>query len=124
MKVEKYMSANPITINSHQSLKYALETMREHNIRHLPVLESGKTCGILSERDIRFLESVEKVDLEDLKVSDAYSDDLIAVEKDSDIKEVCRLMHDDKIGSVVINENDQLCGIFTWIDALKFVAKL
>jgi acetoin utilization protein AcuB len=124
MKVEKYMSKNPVTINSHQSLKYALETMKEHDIRHLPVLERGKTCGILSERDIRFLESVEKVELEGLKVSDAFSDDIYAVTPETDIKEVCKIMHDNKIGSVIVNDNDQLTGIFTWIDALRFAGKL
>ncbi|EQC50932.1 CBS domain-containing protein, partial [Bacteriovorax sp. DB6_IX] len=119
MKIESLMSAKPITINSHQTLKFALNTMRENNIRHLPVLENGKVRGVLSERDIRFLESVERVDLNDLKVADAYSDDLFSVEPHADVKVVCQLMHDEKIGSVVVQREQDLLGIFTWIDALK-----
>lgn len=123
MKIESLMSAKPITINSHQTLKFALNTMRENNIRHLPVLENGKVRGVLSERDIRFLESVERVDLNDLKVADAYSDDLFSVEPHADVKVVCQLMHDEKIGSVVVQREQDLLGIFTWIDALKFITQ-
>jgi predicted transcriptional regulator len=67
------------------------------------------------------LESVERVDLNDLKVDDAYSDDLFSVESHADIKVVCQLMHDEKIGSVVIQRESELVGIFTWIDALRFI---
>lgn len=122
MKIESIMSKKPITINSHQTLKYALSTMRDNNIRHLPVMENGKVRGVLSERDIRFLESVERVDLNDLKVVDAYSEDLFAVEPHADIKVVCQLMHDEKIGSVVVQREQELLGIFTWIDALQYIA--
>ncbi|OIQ16194.1 MAG: hypothetical protein BM556_15635 [Bacteriovorax sp. MedPE-SWde] len=117
------MSAKPITINSHQTLKFALNTMRDNGIRHLPVMENGRVRGVLSERDIRFLESVERVDLNELKVDDAYSDDLHSVEPKADIRVVCQLMQDHKVGSVVVQQGQELIGIFTWIDALKYITK-
>ncbi len=123
MNIESYMSAKPITINSHQTLKFALNTMRDNGIRHLPVMENGRVRGVLSERDIRFLESVERVDLNELKVDDAYSDDLHSVEPKADIRVVCQLMQDHKVGSVVVQQGQELIGIFTWIDALKYITK-
>lgn len=123
MQIQKHMTKDPVTVNSHQTLKYALETMKEHNFRHLPVLEQGRVTGVLSERDIRFVESFEKLSLDELIVSDAYSDDLISFPPTADIKEVCKVMQENKIGSVIIQQDKELLGIFTWIDALRYISQ-
>ena len=122
--IEHYMTSSPRTINSDQSLKFALSTMREHNIRHLPVLEANHPIGMLSERDIRFLESFEKVDLSELKVKEACTDDPYTVELNTPVKNVAREMARRKISSAMIVENGKLKGIFTWIDALNVLANL
>ena len=122
MNVFDIMSTNPITIGEGKSLKYALELMRENNIRHLPVLKAGKASGILSERDIRFLEGYERVDLEELSVSDAFTDDLYSVSPDESVKSASKLMFENKIGSLLVKKDQDLVGIITWIDILKYVS--
>lgn len=42
MLIEEVMVKAPHTIGQEQSLSVALELMREHNIRHLPVRQSGR----------------------------------------------------------------------------------
>lgn len=50
------MSKPVKSIEANQTIREALELMREHNIRRLVVLESGSLIGIITER--RLLESV------------------------------------------------------------------
>lgn len=122
--IKDVMTHSPYSIVATQNLKFALQKMHEHNVRHLPVMEAGKLVGILSERDIRFIESYEKLDLQDLAVSDACTNDPYTVAPNTSLKEVCEEMIEQKIGSAIVVENGQLLGIFTWIDALKVITKL
>ncbi|MDD0851959.1 CBS domain-containing protein [Halobacteriovorax sp. GB3] len=119
--IEQVMTEAPLSVASGQSLSFALEKMKEHNVRHLPVMEGGKLTGMLSERDIRFIESYEKIDLKDLKVDDAYTDDPYTVIKEALVKDVCKDMAEKKLSSAMVVQNGQLIGIFTWIDALKVI---
>ena len=53
MPVWMFMTENPITVNPGTPIIDALKTMREANIRHLPVVDKeGKPVGMLSLRDI------------------------------------------------------------------------
>lgn len=45
------MTPTPQTIDSRKSFGYALLVMHENGFRHLPVVENGKTVGIVSARN-------------------------------------------------------------------------
>lgn len=122
--ISEIMSHTPITVNSEQNLKFALERMQEHNIRHLPVLKGGKILGLLSERDIRFLESYEKVDASDLIIEDAFTEGAFNVSPHARVVEVCAEMVEKKLSSALVVDKGELLGIFTWIDALKLISQL
>ena len=50
--VEKIMSAPPVTISSDSSINDAVKLMGKHGIRRLPVVDSKKLVGMVTERDI------------------------------------------------------------------------
>ena len=52
LPVHKLMVANPMTINSNNTLLSAAEMMLEHKISALPVMDAGKLVGIITESDI------------------------------------------------------------------------
>src|SRR3954468_12069627 len=57
-RFESGMVVNPITMAPDQTLAEALELMKAHRISGIPVVErSGKLCGILTNRDVRFAEN-------------------------------------------------------------------
>ena len=97
--------------------------MRELNVRHLPVLDGGQLVGVLSERDIQFIESFESLDAEEIKVDDAFSNEVYAVESNTEVRQVCSDMAERKLGSALVLENKKLVGIFTWIDALRYLGQ-
>ncbi len=117
------MTPSPQTINATQTLKFAQGKMRELNVRHLPVLDGGELVGILSDRDIQFIESFDKLELDQIKVDEAFTNELYTVDSDATVAEVCEDMAERKIGSAMVTSDEKLVGIFTWIDALKFLAK-
>lgn len=123
-EIQKYMTADPSTINGEQTLYFAKQIMLAKNIRHLPVLDGGKIVGIISERDINFIQNFKGVDIEVEKVQDAMTESPYIVEAHTHLDEVCEVMAADKIGSVLVQDNKKLVGIFTWIDALKAMSSL
>lgn len=117
--IEKYMSTTPHTIGADQSLARAEQMMKDFHIRHLPVLEAGRLVGILSDRDLKFVESFKDVDPQNVKISEAFTEDVYMVSPKAPLTEVCAEMALHKYGSVLVVDNKQLVGIFTWVDALR-----
>ncbi len=50
--VEKVMSAPAVTVDTATPILAALSLMTNQRIRHLPVVESGEICGIVSIGDL------------------------------------------------------------------------
>ncbi|NCN95286.1 MAG: CBS domain-containing protein [Bdellovibrionales bacterium] len=122
--ISKYMTELPHTIGSEQTLSKASTMMREYNVRHLPVLHGGKLMGILSDRDIKLVETFKDVDPEKVLVEEAYSPDPYVASPTSLLSEVCEQMASKKYGCALVVDNHKLVGIFTWIDALKALSSL
>ncbi|NOT79787.1 MAG: CBS domain-containing protein [Bacteriovoracaceae bacterium] len=123
-QIQKFMTTCPLTVNSDQTLKFAKSMMKEHSIRHLPVLDDGALVGMITERDIDYITSLSGVNVETEKVSQAMTQELCKVNPETALGEVCKLMASEKIGSVLVEDNKKLVGIFTWIDALKAMDEL
>lgn len=123
-EIQRYMTTSPLTVNGEQTLYFAKQLMQENNIRHLPVLEGGKVIGIISERDIDYIQNFKDVDVEVEKIEDAMTESPVMVEASAHLDEVCKVMATDKIGSVLVQDNKKLVGIFTWIDALNAMNNL
>ncbi len=122
--ISKYMTVLPHSIGDDQTLEKADTLMREHHIRHLPVLSGGKLVGIVSQRDIDLVRSFGSKDSNDLRVSDAAHDNVFTVAPDTKLNEVVRRMAGDKLGSALVVDNGKLVGIFTDTDALSALDEL
>ena len=117
--IRDYMTASPHTVGRDQSLSSASEMMREHACRHLPVLHGGQLVGILSDRDVYLLETLEDVDETKVTVEEAMTQVVYAVPPDASLKAVVEEMASHKYGAAVIMEGKTVVGIFTTIDALR-----
>jgi acetoin utilization protein AcuB len=120
--IKDVMTPHPVTIGRDQTLAVAHEMMREHLVRHLPVLEHGQLVGMLSQRDLYFLESVAGVDLAKDRVDDGMSLDTFAVGPDESLEHVASVMAERRLGSAVVIERERVIGIFTATDALRVLA--
>ena len=118
------MTGGPQTIGHDQTLAAAHRMMREHSIRHLPVLDAGKLVGILSLRDLLFIETLKDIDQEQVQVREAMSQDVFAIGPRSSVTTVAAEMAEQKYGSAIVMDKGDVVGIFTTVDALKALSSL
>jgi acetoin utilization protein AcuB len=122
--VHKYMTTSPHSIGGDQTLATAVRMMREHHIRHLPVLSGGKLRGLLTDRDLKLVETFRDVDPTTLTVDEAMTEEPYTATPETPLDEVVSTMASGKYGSAVIVQNQHVVGIFTTVDACRALAEL
>jgi acetoin utilization protein AcuB len=123
-KIRKYMTTDIQTIGDEQPMSVAHQMMRERHIRHLPVLHQGKLVGVVSDRDLRLVETLQDVDPKKVNVSEAMTMDTYVVTPDAGLDEVVATMAAKKYGSAVVTDHGHVVGIFTTVDACSAFADL
>lgn len=123
-QIKKYMTTDVRTIGDDQPMSSAHKLMREQRIRHLPVLRQGKVVGMVTDRDLRLVETLRDVDPTKVSVSEAMTPDPYIVSPDASLNEVVATMAAKKYGSVVVSDHGHVVGIFTTVDACSAFAEL
>ncbi len=118
-----YMTAAPYSVSVDQSLATAVRRMNEHKTRHLPVLQGGVLCGIVSERDVALAETF-GLDPNQVTVEEAMSAEPYTVPPHAPLSHVARAMAAHKYGCAVVTEGPELRGIFTTVDAMRALAEV
>jgi IMP dehydrogenase len=118
-RFESGMVINPITMTPDQTLAEALDLMKRHRISGIPVVESsGRLCGILTNRDVRFAENPSQ------PVSELMTrEHLATVRPGTSRQEAQRLLHQRRIEKLlVVDEEGHCVGLITVKDIEKAVA--
>jgi IMP dehydrogenase len=118
-RFESGMVVNPITMTPEQTLAEALELMKMHRISGIPIVErSGKLCGILTNRDVRFAENARQ------PVSELMTrDNLATVPIGTSGAEARRILHQRRIEKLLVVDSQHHCvGLITVKDIEKSVA--
>jgi acetoin utilization protein AcuB len=123
------MTPCPVSIRAEQSLAHAHLLMRSHGVRHLPVLQEDRVVGVVSQGDLRLLESIGDVAVDEVAVEEAMVDHPYMVWADTPIAQVLGQMLERHIGSALVVDQDGLArgrvaGIFTAVDAMKALEDL
>lgn len=122
--ISRYMTRQLWTIERGATLTAAHQLMRAHLIRHLPVLESGKLVGVVTERDLHLMETLPDADPDEVKVEEAMTEQVYVAAPGDEVADVVEHMADQKLGSVVVMDHERVEGIFTSIDALQVLASV
>jgi acetoin utilization protein AcuB len=121
--VEAYTSPSVWVIDSEETIDVALDLMREHSIRHLPVSKGSKIIGLISDRDLKpFSLNLLR---DSIKVGELAIEDVYTARQDAPLLDVVYTMSERKIGSaVIVDEFGKLTGIFTTTDALNALIEI
>ena len=84
--------------------------MKELNVGSIPIVDSGKLVGMITDRDI-VLRCVAEKHPASSKVEDIMSSDLITISADANSREAVRLMAEHQIRRLPVVEGDRLIGI-------------
>ncbi|MFN0199386.1 MAG: IMP dehydrogenase [Planctomycetaceae bacterium] len=106
---------DPVTLPPDATVGQAIKIMDERNIGGVPITENGKLMGILTRRDLRFLESKET------SVADVMTKKkLVTASEDTDLQVAQRIMKENKVEKLLlVDENYQLRGLITIKDIDK-----
>jgi acetoin utilization protein AcuB len=117
-EVSRYMTREPYTIPSTCTATRALDVMRSHLIRHLPVLDGKELVGIVSAEELRALSRVPGVDLDHVEIAKVMHPPL-TVWGVVPLDEVADYMSEHQAECVVVLGGHGVQGIFTATDALR-----
>ena len=136
MVVGNIMTQEVITVTPSSSIGTAIELMREHGFRRLPVVEDGKLIGIVTDRDLRQATNSPLVLrerwyseflLDAIKVRSCMTSNPITVEPATPVLEAARLLREHKIGGLPVVDaqgRDHLVGMVTITDMLDCLIQL
>jgi len=118
-KVKRFESGvvlNPIVIDPNMTVDEVINLTKKHKISGLPVIESNKVVGIVTNRDLRFEENLNQP----VKNVMTPRERLVTVNEKASKEEVMRLLHQYRLERLlVIDNNDQLKGLITVKDIQK-----
>jgi len=118
MLVSRRMSRDPVAISPEASIQEAIELMKTHSIRHLPVVDGQeRLVGWVSDTELRgvFIASM----IEELTVGDVMIADPITVSSTDVLEQAALLISKHKIGGMPVLEDGKLVGIITVVDILE-----
>jgi len=112
---ESGMILDPITLSASATVREALDLMSKYRISGVPITEGGRLVGILTNRDLRFIDST------DVPVADVMtSDDLITVPVGTTLDDAKRILHKNRIEKLLVVDTDfSLKGLITVKDIQK-----
>lgn len=133
MLVRDIMTQSVITISPTSSIGTAIELMREHGFRRLPVVEDDKLIGIVTDRDLRQATNSPLVLrerwyneflLEAIKVRSCMTTNPFSVEPTTPVATAAQLLREHKISGLPVVEGEAVVGMVTITDMLACLVRL
>ena len=109
---------DPVTLPPDETIGTAKQIMQENNISGVPITTNGKLVGILTRRDLRFQDMVER------KISEVMTKDgLVTAPEDTTLEAAARILHDRKVEKLLlVDDAFHLKGLITIRDIDKVVS--
>lgn len=127
------MTRDPVIIGPLNSVAKAIRLMRRSMIRRLPVVEDGKLVGMVTSGDLRRITGLASI-LRDqsydnflwhhIPVANVMSSDPITLPPTASATEAAAILIERKIGGLPVLEDDELVGIITTTDLLRYLIRL
>ena len=115
---ESGMIVDPITLSPDDKLTRALEVMARYHISGVPITENGRLVGILTNRDIRFEENLDR-EIRDLMTRE----NLITVPVGTTLEQAKEILHRHKVEKLpVVDDQFRLRGLITVKDIQKKIS--
>jgi IMP dehydrogenase len=103
---------DPVTLGPADSVARAREMMAEQNVSGIPIVDKGKLVGILTRRDLKFLE-----DFDQRIESVMTSDNLVTSSPDTTLDQAEAILNKHKVEKLLlVNPDRSLAGLITMRD--------
>jgi CBS domain-containing protein len=130
-RVRDIMPEKMVTISEGDRLSTVEDIMTLGRVRHMPVVHAGKLVGVVSERDLLraslssltdFRAEAHRAFLHGVEIGRVMSSPPVVIHPDASVEEAAQLMAERKIGCLPVVEGDELLGLITETDVLRYFA--
>lgn len=131
MYVGQKMRKDLVTVTTKTPVLKARELMKDHHIKHLPVVDSEMNLmGILTDRDLKAAWASPATSLsvyeltyilEKLTVDSIMTKEVITVTPDTSIERAAKVIQDNRIHSLPVLKDKKLVGIITSTDLMDIL---
>ncbi len=130
-RVRDIMQKKLVTISASERLSTVEDIMTLGHVRHMPVVQGGKLVGVVSERDLlrtslsvlsEHRDEERRAFLHVVEIGRVMSTPPIVVDPEASIDQAALVMAEKKIGCLPVLEGDELVGMLTETDVLRWVA--
>ncbi|MFZ3383010.1 MAG: CBS domain-containing protein [Candidatus Methanoperedens sp.] len=130
MKIKDIMSAPVFVVSPDENVARARNLMLRHKIGRLVIVENNKPIGMVTKKDIvKRLSQAEpqwrRRPIDDIPVRKVMTESFITIFPDATVKQLAELMTENNIGGLpVVNNKDEVIGIATKWDLIRYFSKL
>ena len=118
--IRNVMTPNPTTVEQSTPVAEVARLMKREDVGSVPVVESGRLIGTVTDRDLALRVLAEGKDPQSTKVSDVASTDLVTIDPQQSLDEALRLMAQHQVRRLpVVEEDGRLVGIVAQADVAQ-----
>jgi CBS domain-containing protein len=110
MNIRDVMTPNPRTVGPDDSIQNAARIMRDEDTGAVPVVDNGRTVGMVTDRDI-VVRAVADGGQMSRPVREIVSSAVISASPEMSTREAAQLMSDHQVRRLPVVENERLVGI-------------
>ncbi len=125
--ISDIMTPDVITIGTGDTLRDALSTFNNHNLRHAPVTANGRLVGMISLVDLKkrpgsgFWDRSEVAgEFASLPVGRVMTQDPVSVQAEDSVGELARIFAENEFHAVPVLEGERVVGIATTTDVIRY----
>lgn len=129
--VSSIMTHNVFTVNLHDDLHRVVELINHHKIRHVPVVNGDEVVGMISRTDVNRLtfsslfegqEDADEAVMQMLTIEQVMTHKPRTIPASMTIRELAELFTEEEFHAMpVVDEENQLVGIVTTTDVIKYL---
>ncbi len=120
MFIKDYMTPNPVTVSPKTKVRDTFFLIKKYGFHQLPVVEDGKTVGIITDRDLRTA-----LFRPDLTVEEIMTPDPITIGEGEPVESAILILRENRFNALpVVSEKGELVGIITLRDILDAIVGL
>jgi acetoin utilization protein AcuB len=118
------MTREVVTVAPEATVADALEVMRSHDIRHVPVMEGGRVVGVVTDRDLRMTLDSDGGAAPGAAVSEIMSAPPVTADSGTPVETAAGILAGRRLGCLPIVDDGELVGILTGSDLLRAFVEL
>jgi len=112
-KIRDVMTPDPVTCDAEDSVMDAARAMKDHAIGDVIVVDGGRICGVVTDRDLVVRVMAEGKDANMTPLREVCTREVVTLSPDDDADRAVRMMTERAVRRIPIVERNDVVGVVT-----------